>query len=52
MLKKLFAIITTAVMLTLSLCACAGGISRDEAKSYINGFFEKVEEKDYIMLLK
>lgn len=47
MLKKSFAIVLSAILLTLSLCACSGGISRDEAKNYINGFLERIEAEDY-----
>lgn len=33
--------------LAISLSACSGGISGDEAKSFINDFFETVETGDY-----
>ncbi len=35
------------LMFVFSLSACSGGISGDEAKSHINGFFEKIEAGDY-----
>ena len=35
------------LMFVFSLSACSGGISGDEAKSHINGFFEKVSSEDY-----
>lgn len=33
--------------LVIALSACSGGISGDEAKSFINDFFETVETGDY-----
>ena len=45
-MKKLFCIFLVLVFV-VSLCACSGGISGDEAKSHINGFIEKIESEDY-----
>ena len=45
-MKKLIGVFLIFVF-TVSLCACSGGISGDEAKSHINGFFEKIESEDY-----
>ena len=36
-----------AFMIVFSLSACSGGISGDEAKSYINEFLGKVSSGDY-----
>ena len=51
-MKKLISIIT-AIILTVSLVSCSGGISGDEAKNYINDFFDAVEvgaeDKDYVI---
>ncbi|MBE6903109.1 MAG: hypothetical protein E7480_00680 [Ruminococcaceae bacterium] len=45
-MKKLMSIFL-AFMCVFVLSACSGGISGDEAKSHINGFFEKIEAEDY-----
>ncbi len=45
-MKKLIGIFLAFIFI-VSLCACSGGISGDEAKSHINGFFEKVSCDDY-----
>lgn len=45
-MKKLIGIFLVFIF-AVSLCACSGGISRDEAKSHINGFLEKIEAEDY-----
>lgn len=42
-MKKLICILT-AIAITLALCACSGGISGDEAKDYVEDFFDAVEE--------
>ena len=34
-------------MLVFALSACSGGISKDEAKSHIDGFLEKISSEDY-----
>ncbi len=45
-MKKLFGIFLVFIF-AASLCACSSGISGDEAKSHINGFFEKISSEDY-----
>lgn len=45
-MKRLSAILIT-IFVTISLCACSGGISGDEAKTYINDFLDAVETGDY-----
>ena len=45
MKKYLSVILAFALVITLS--ACSGGISGDEAKTLINDFFEAVESGDY-----
>lgn len=51
-MKKLICILT-AIAITLALCACSGGISGDEAKDYVEDFFDAVEEaaedNDYVI---
>jgi hypothetical protein len=46
-MKKVVSIFLV-IMFVFSLSACSGGISGDEAKSHINGFFEKIESEDYV----
>lgn len=45
-MKKIVSIFLV-LLFVISLSACSGGISSDEAKSYINGFFEMVASEDY-----
>lgn len=45
-MKKLIGIFLIFIF-TVSLCACSGGISGNEAKTHINGFFKKIESEDY-----
>ncbi len=44
--KSLLAVFITAFAL-LSLVGCSGGISGDEAKAHINGFFDAVRKENY-----
>lgn len=44
---KKFACIFLVLIIVFSLSACSGGISGDEAKSHINGFFEKISSEEY-----
>ena len=44
---KKFASVFLIVILACTLSACSGGISGDEAKSFVNDFFYKIEAKDY-----
>lgn len=45
-MKKILAI-CFVIMFVVTLSACADGISKDEAKTHINGFLEKVSSDDY-----
>ncbi len=45
-MKKLVSILLAFICAFL-LSACSNTISGDEAKSHINGFFEKIESEDY-----
>lgn len=45
-MKKVICIFL-AFIIVFSLSACSGGISKDEAKAHIDGFFEKVSSEDY-----
>ncbi len=44
---KKIACVFVVLMVVFSFSACSGGISGDEAKSFINEFFEKVSSEDY-----
>lgn len=44
---KKFVCVFLILIIGFSLSSCSGGISGDEAKTYINEFFEKISSEDY-----